>query len=81
MSNLFMKLYNRANKCPVACSLKLALAVGFFYAIHIAIAHQADVSPYPFVLLVALVGLIAVLALGSHLNCQISSFEQDRGID
>ncbi len=56
-------------------------AVSFFYAIHIAIYHQNDVSPYPFIVLVALVGVIAVLALATHSNCQFSNNEKIEGIE
>ncbi|MGB5441534.1 MAG: hypothetical protein WBN57_02730 [Gammaproteobacteria bacterium] len=81
MSVMLANLFHRANKCRFACFLKLMLAVGFYYAIHLAIYHQADVSPYPFILLVALIGIIAVLALASHLNCQFSNIEKTEGID
>ena len=81
MSNMIANLFNRANKCRLACSLKLMLAVSLYYAIHIALSHQADTSPYPFILLVALVGVVAVLALGSHMNCQLRKVEKEGGID
>ena len=81
MSLMIANLFHRANKCRFACFLKLMSAVSFFYAIHIAIYHQTDVSPYPFILLVALVGVIAVLALASHMNCQFSNVEKTGGID
>ena len=81
MSNMIANLFNRANKCRFACSMKLMLAVSFYYAIHIALSHQVDVSPYPFVLLVALVGVIAILAMESHTNCQFSTVEKEEGID
>ncbi|MGB5439800.1 MAG: hypothetical protein WBN57_14155 [Gammaproteobacteria bacterium] len=81
MTNMISSLLNRANKCRLACSLKLMLAVSFYYAIHISISHQTEVSPYPFVLLVALVGVIAILAVESHTNCQLSKVEKEEGID
>ena len=81
MSVMLANLFHRANKCRFACFLKLMSAVSFFYTIYIAIYHQADMSPYPFILLVASVGMIAVLALASHLNCQFSNVEKIGGID
>ena len=81
MSNMIANLFNRANKCRFACSLKLMLAVSFYYTIHIAISHQTEVSPYPFILLMVLVGVIAILAMESHMNCQFRKVEQEGGID
>ena len=81
MSAMITNLFHRANKCRFACFLKLLSAVSFFYAIHIAIYHQSDVSPYLFILLVALVGMIAVLALASHVNCEFRNVEKIAGID
>ena len=81
MSNMITSLINRANKCRFACSLKLMLAVSFYYAIHIALSHQVDVSPYPFILLVALVGVITILAVEFHTNCKLSKVEKEEGID
>ena len=69
-------LLHRANKCPFACFLKVLLSVSFIYAIHIAISHQTDVSPYPFILLVALVGVIAMLALAFDWNCRYRDVEK-----
>jgi hypothetical protein len=71
MSAIFESLFRRANKCPFACLLKVLLSVSFIYAIHIAISHQIDVSPYPFVLLVALVGVIATLAVALDWSCRL----------
>ena len=71
MLDMFENLLHRANRCPVACFLKVLLSVSFIYAIHLAISHQTDMSPYPFVLLVALVGLIAVLAVAFHWSCRL----------
>ena len=81
MSVLIASLLHRANKCRFACFLKLMLAVSFFYAIHIAIYHQSDMSPYLFILLVALFGMIAVLALAFHVNCEFRNVEKISGID
>jgi hypothetical protein len=78
---MIANLFHRTNKCRFACFLKLMLAVSFFYAIHIAIYHQTDVSPYLFILLVDLVGMIAVLALSFHFNCQFRNVEKIGGID
>jgi hypothetical protein len=63
-------LFHRAHECPFTCFLKVLLSVSFIYALHIAISHQTDVSPYPFILLVALVGVIATLAVAFHWNCR-----------
>ena len=64
-------LFHRANKCPFACLLKVLLSVSFIYTIHLAISHQIDVSPYPFALLVALVGVIATLAVAFDWSCRL----------
>lgn len=66
-------VFRRANKCPVACLLKVLLSVSFIYATHIAIAHQINVSPYSFILLVVLVGVIATLAVASHWSCRLGN--------
>ena len=66
-------LFRLANRCPVACFLKVLLSVIFIYAIHIAISHQVNVSPYSFILLVALVGVIAALAVAFDWSCRIDN--------
>jgi hypothetical protein len=81
MSVTIANLFHRANKCPFACFFKFLLSIAFIYALHIAISHQADVSPYLYILLVALVGVTAVLALASHLNCQLRNVEKTGGIE
>lgn len=48
-----------------------AVIVIFIYALHIAISHQINVSPYSFVLLVALAGVIATLAVAFHWGCRL----------
>ena len=78
MSALITNLLERAGQCPFACFLKILLAGSFTYALHIAISHQAEVSPYPFILLVALVGLIAVLATVLHWNCRLGNTDTER---
>ncbi|MGB5439147.1 MAG: hypothetical protein WBN90_05785 [Gammaproteobacteria bacterium] len=77
MSALLANLMDRAGKCPFACFLKILTAGSFIFALHIAIMHQADVSPYPFILLVALVGLIGVLAAALHFNCRLSNTDRE----
>jgi hypothetical protein len=71
MFTLLGKLFDRAFRCPLACLLKVMLAVSVLYAGHIALSHQIDVSPYPFILLVASVGLIATLAVAFHWSCRL----------
>jgi hypothetical protein len=71
MSVMLANLFHRANKCPFACFLKILLSVSFIYAIHLAISHQSDMSPYLFILLVALVGVIASLAVAFHWSCRL----------
>ena len=73
MSAMIANLLERAGKCPFACFLKILLAGSFIFVLHVAIAHQTEVSPYPFVLLVASVGVIAVLAVVLHWNCRLSN--------
>jgi hypothetical protein len=71
-------LFHRANKCPFACLLKVLLSVSFMYTIHLAISHQIDVSPYPFALLVALVGLIATLAVAFDWSCRLRNADKGK---
>lgn len=78
MSALFANFLERAGKCPFACFFKILSAGSFIYALHLAIVHQAEVSPYPFILLVALIGLIAVLAAALHFNCRLSNTDTER---
>ena len=75
MSIMLANLFHRATKCPFACFLKILLSVSFIYAIHIAISHQTDASPYLFILLVALVGVIATLTVGFHWNCRLRNVD------
>jgi hypothetical protein len=72
---MFQNLFHRANRCPCACFLKVLLSVIIIYAIHIAIAHQINVSPYSFVMLLAFVGVIAALAAASDWNCRIRNVD------
>lgn len=65
------KLFQRANKCPVACFLKVLLGVIFIYTGHIAISHQINVSHYSFIFLLALVAVIASLAVATHSSCRL----------
>ena len=65
------KLFQRANKCPIACLLKVLLAIIFIYTGHIAISHQLNVSHYSFVFLLALVAVIATLAVATHSSCRL----------
>ena len=71
MSIMLANLIHRATKCPFACFFKILLSVSFIYAIHIAISHQTDASPYLFILLVALVGVIASMAVAFHWSCRL----------
>jgi len=73
MSIMLENLFHRANRCPVACFLKVLLSVSFIYAIHLAISHQVNVSPYSFILLVSLVGVIATLAVAFHWSCRLDN--------
>jgi hypothetical protein len=69
-------LFHRAKTCPFACLLKFLLCVSFIYALHVAAYHQTDVSPYSYVWLVDSVGIIGILALASHFNCQFRDSEE-----
>ena len=73
MLAMFENLFHRANRCPFACFLKVLLTVSFIYAIHIAISHQINVSPYTFIILVATVGVIATLAVATDWSCRLSN--------
>ena len=76
MSVMIANLFHRASKCPTACFLKLLLSVSFVYALHIAAYHQVDVPLYSYIWLVNLVGVIAVLALALHWNCEYRNAEK-----
>ena len=71
MSATIENLFHRASKCPFACLLKFLLSVSLLYVLHVAVFHQADVSPYLSALLVNSIGVVAVLALAFHWNCQL----------
>ncbi len=77
MSTLITRVFHRASRCPFACFLKFLLLVGFIYTLHIAVSHQVDMSPYLFPFLVALVGLVAILAQAFHWQCQFSKGEEE----
>jgi hypothetical protein len=68
-------LLHHASDCPFAFILKLLLSVSFICALHIAISHQ-DASPYLYIMLVALVGVIAILALAFHWNCRLRKVDE-----
>lgn len=74
-------LLHRVCKCPFACFLKFLLAVGLGYVLHIALYHQADMSPYVSALLVVSLCLVAVLALAFHSTCDFSRVEKHAGTD
>ena len=76
MSITIANLFHRAKTCPFACLLKFLLGVGFIYALHVAAYHQTDVSPYIYLWLVVSVGMIAILALAFHMNCQSRDVEE-----
>ena len=78
MSVMIANLFHQAKTCPFACLLKFLLSVSFIYTLHVAAYHQADVSPYSYVWLVDSVGIIAILALAFHLNCQSRDVEKRR---
>ena len=71
MPVMLVNLFQRARKCPVACSLKLLLLVSFIYVLHLATYHQTDISASSFFLLVDSVGVIAILTLAFHRGCQL----------
>ena len=81
MSVTCPSLLHRASKCPIASFLMFLLSVSFIYVLHIAAYHQTDMSPYVYFLLVDSVGVIAVLALAFHWNCQFRKVEKEEGID
>jgi hypothetical protein len=71
MLAMFQNLVHRANRCPFACLFKVLLSVIVIYAIHVAIAHQINVSHYSFIMLLAFVGVIAALAVATDWSCRI----------
>ena len=76
MSAMSGNVFHRISQCPFAFFLKLLLSISFIYALHIAASHQVDVSLYSYVWLVSLVGVIAILALAFHWNCQYRKVEK-----
>lgn len=76
MSVTTANLFHRIIQCPVAFLLKLLLSVSFIYALHVAAYHQVDVSPYSFIWLLDLVGVIAIIALTFNWNCQYRNVEK-----
>jgi hypothetical protein len=68
---MLQNLFHRANQCPFACFFKVLLSVSVVFALHVAISHQVNVSPYMFIMLVAFVGLIAALTAATHWSCRI----------
>lgn len=74
-------LYHRVCKCPVACFLKFLLSVSILYVLHIALYHQADMSPYLSALLVVSVSVVAVIALAFHWTCDFSRVKKPAGSD
>ena len=76
MSVTIANLLHRAKECPFACLLKVLLSGSFIYTLHIAAYHQTDVSPFSYVWLVDSVGVIAILALAFHFNCQSRNVEK-----
>jgi len=70
MSALISNLFHRASACPFTCFLKFLLLACCIYTLHIAISHQADVSPHLYTLLAGSVGVVATLALALHWHCQ-----------
>ena len=72
---MLQNLIQRANQCPFACFLKVLLFISFIFALHIAIFHQVNVSPYIFIMLVVLVGVIAALAVATHWSCRIRNMD------
>jgi hypothetical protein len=75
MLAMFQNLFHRANRCPFACFLKVLLSISIIYTIHIAIAHQINVSPYSFIILLGFVGVIAALAVASDWSCRIRNVD------
>lgn len=69
---LVTNILHRVCNCPFACLLKLLLAVSIGYVLHIALYHQADMSPYVSALLVVSVCLVAVVALALHWTCDFT---------
>ena len=69
MPKSISNLVHRANQCPVARILMAVLLVGFLYALHVAAFHQGDMSNHLYALLVASVGMLAMLTLAFHWMC------------
>lgn len=76
MSATIANVLHRVSQCPFAFFLKLLLSISFIYALHVAAFHQIDVSPYSYIWLVGLVGVIAILTLTFDWNCQYRKVEK-----
>ena len=76
-----VNIFHRVCKCPIACFLKLLLSASLVYVFHIALYHQADMSPYISALLVAAVCVVAVIALAFHWTCDFNNVEKHAGTD
>lgn len=78
MAILLTNLFHRASQCPFACLLKFLLSVSFIYLLHIAAYHQVDVSLHSYIWLVNLVGVIAILAVAFHWNCDYRKMDKKK---
>jgi len=71
MSNVMNGLLHRARICPVACALKILLSLLSISALNIAILFMEAMSIYAYVILMAAIAYVAILAIATNGNCQI----------
>jgi len=78
MSSLYAHYYYRARKCPLACLLKLFCVGAFLFALNLALFHQTEVPHASYVILVASIGAVAMLALAVNRNCRLRNSESGK---
>lgn len=77
MSIVLNQLLHRARRCPVACALKILLALLFISALGMAIFLKTEVSIYAYVIFMAVIGYVAILAIATNNSCMLKLSDED----
>jgi hypothetical protein len=77
MPTLLEELWQRARRCPFACSLKILLLLLFISALNIAIFFKNDISIHAYIGFLVVVAYVAILAISTNVNCNLSISEDD----
>lgn len=77
MSIVLTQLLHRARKCPVACALKILLALLFISALSMAIFLKNEISIYAYVIFMAIVAYVAILAIATNSSCRLKLSEDE----